>query len=166
IETATFHILTPYPSTALFQRMQAQGRMMSDDWDRFDTRHVVFRPAKMTPEALEVGYWRAYKEFYKWGSIIRGAYAKNRLKEGLRHVAYAGGWKKFEPLWDWVIRAKRVTALLPMLEAVLTGFGSHPSGITSEQNSDAISNPSCHKLDQGASPVETGRRKLAILHAK
>ena len=27
IETATFHILTPYPGTALYQRMEAQGRM-------------------------------------------------------------------------------------------------------------------------------------------
>ncbi len=29
IETATFHILTPYPTTALHQRMQAQGRITS-----------------------------------------------------------------------------------------------------------------------------------------
>src|SRR5258705_2171606 len=65
IETATFHILTPYPSTALYQRIQAQRRMMSDDWDRFDTRHVVFKPAKMTSEALEAGYWRGYKEVLK-----------------------------------------------------------------------------------------------------
>jgi radical SAM superfamily enzyme YgiQ (UPF0313 family) len=137
IETATFHILTPYPGTALYQRMQAQGRMTSDDWDLFDTRHVVFRPTKLTPEALEAGYWRAYDQFYKWGSILRGACAKPGLKERLRHVAYAGGWKKFEPLWDWVIRAKRVTSLLPMLEAVLTGFGSHSSGNTSDRNSDA-----------------------------
>jgi radical SAM superfamily enzyme YgiQ (UPF0313 family) len=128
IETATFHILTPYPGTALYQRMQTQGRMMSDDWDSFDTRHVVFQPAKMTREALEAGYWRAYREFYRWGAISRGASSKPGLKERLRHVAYAGGWKKFEPLWDWVIRAKRVTSLLPMLEAVLTGFGSHSSG--------------------------------------
>jgi radical SAM superfamily enzyme YgiQ (UPF0313 family) len=148
IETATFHILTPYPSTALHQRMQAQGRMMSDDWDLFDTRHVVFKPAKMTPEALEAGYWRAYTEFYKWGSIAKGAFVKPGLKERLRHVAYAGGWKKFEPLWDWAIRAKRVTSLLPMLEAVLTGFGSHPSGVASNQNTNATRGP---RADNGES---------------
>ena len=160
IQTATFHILTPYPSTALYQRMQAQGRMTSDDWDVFDTRHVVFKPAKMSPEALEAGYWRAYTEFYRWGAIFRGAGAKAGLKERLRHVAYAGGWKKFEPLWDWVIRAKRVTALLPMLEAVLTGFGSHPSGLVSNQNADATGDPS---LDKGGEPflLDTGRRELS-----
>jgi len=126
IETATFHILTPYPGTALYQRMQSQSRMLSDDWDLFDTRHVVFKPAKMSPETLEAGYWRAYEQFYKWSSILAGARTKSTLKGRMRHAAYAGGWKKFEPLWDWVIRAKRVTSLLPMLEAVLTGFGSHP----------------------------------------
>lgn len=127
IETATFHILTPYPSTALYQRMAVQGRLTSNNWDLFDTRHVVFRPAKMSPEALESGYWRASQDFYRWGSIFRGAWAKDGWLERLRHVCYAGGWKKFEPMWDWAIRAKRVTHLLPVLETILTGFGAHPS---------------------------------------
>jgi hypothetical protein len=38
-------------------------------------------------------------------------------------VAYAAGWKKFEPLWDWIIRTRRTAAALPVLEAVLHGFG-------------------------------------------
>ena len=42
IETATFHILTPYPGTALYQRMEAEGRLLHRDWDLYDTRHVVF----------------------------------------------------------------------------------------------------------------------------
>ncbi len=45
----------------------------------------------------------------------------------LRHVAYAGGWKKFEPLWDWVIRARRVNQMLPLLEKVLAEFGQRSS---------------------------------------
>ena len=53
IETATFHILTPYPGTALYRRMAAQGRITTDDWDRYDTRHAVFRPARMSAEQLE-----------------------------------------------------------------------------------------------------------------
>jgi radical SAM superfamily enzyme YgiQ (UPF0313 family) len=128
IETSTFHILTPYPSTALYQRLKEQDRITNNDWDLYDTRHVVFKPAKMTPDVLETGYRKAYSDFYNWGSIFRGASTKTTLIEKSRHVAYAGGWKKFEPLWDWVIRAKRVTSLLPMLEAVLTGFGSHRPG--------------------------------------
>jgi radical SAM superfamily enzyme YgiQ (UPF0313 family) len=119
IETATFHILTPYPGTALFARMQADGRLLHRDWDLYDTRHVVFETHGMTPEQLEAGYWKAYRDFYRWGSILRGASTKPSWRGGLRHLAYAGGWKKFEPLWDWVIRARNVSRALPVLEAVL-----------------------------------------------
>ena len=51
--------------------------------------------------------------------LFRGAATKPSWKGRLRHLAYAGGWKKLEPLWDLVIRAKLVSALLPVLEAVL-----------------------------------------------
>jgi radical SAM superfamily enzyme YgiQ (UPF0313 family) len=124
IETATFHILTPYPSTLLYQRMAAAGRLLHSDWDLYDTRHTVFQPARMAPEALEEGYWRAYRDFYRWGSILRSAATKPTVVRKARHAAYAAGWKKFEWLWDAIIRAKRVTHALPVLEAVLSGFGS------------------------------------------
>ena len=125
IETATFHIMTPYPDTALYHRMVAEGRITTYNWDLYDTRHVVFKPAKMSAETLEAGYWRAYREFYRWSAIFRGASTKETLVGRLRHIAYAGGWKKFEPLWDWVIRAKRVMHMLPVLESVLSGFGAY-----------------------------------------
>ena len=123
IETATFHVLTPYPGTALYARMAAQGRLTINDWDRYDTRHAVFQPARMSAGELEAGYWWAYREFYRWGSIARGAAAHGDLMGGLRHAAYAAGWKKFEPMWDLVIRAKRTALMLPVLESVLGEFG-------------------------------------------
>src|SRR5581483_643063 len=143
IETATFHILTPYPGTALYERMRAQGRMTSDNWDLFDTRHVVYRPAKLAPRALEDGYWHAYRDFYRWGSILRGAMTKDRAMGRLRHFGYAAGWKKFEPLWDWVIRARRVAYLLPVLETILTGFGSHPSARENRSSRTGLVQPQC-----------------------
>jgi radical SAM superfamily enzyme YgiQ (UPF0313 family) len=127
IETATFHILTPYPGTALYGRMAAQGRMATDDWDLYDTRHAVFRPARMTGAELEEGYWHAYEAFYRWGAIVRGASAHDSIRGGLRHLAYAAGWRKFEPLWDLVIRARRAGVMLPMLEAILSEFGRRRS---------------------------------------
>jgi radical SAM superfamily enzyme YgiQ (UPF0313 family) len=121
IETATFHILTPYPGTALYRRLAAQGRITTHDWDQYDTRHTVFRPALMSADELERGYWSAYRDFYRWRSIIRGAAAHDDVVSGLRHFAYASGWKKFEPLWDLVIGAKRAGMMLPVLEAILSG---------------------------------------------
>ena len=47
----------------------------------------------------------------------------------MRHFAYAAGWKKFEPLWDWLIRTRRVFHALPLLESVLDRFGRHPAGL-------------------------------------
>jgi radical SAM superfamily enzyme YgiQ (UPF0313 family) len=129
IETATFHILTPYPGTALHHRMEEEGRILHRDWDLYDTRHVVFRTRGMSPEQLEAGYWRAYRGFYRWGSIWRGSSRKPDLAGRARHLAYAAGWKKFEPLWDWLIRTRRVLRALPLLESVLDRFGRHPAGL-------------------------------------
>jgi radical SAM superfamily enzyme YgiQ (UPF0313 family) len=123
VETATFHILTPYPGTALYQRMAAQGRLTTGDWDLYDTRHVVFRPAQMSADQLESGYWRAYRDFYRWTSLIRSAAAHDSAISGLRHFAYAAGWKKFERLWGLIIRAKRTHAMRPLLETILGEFG-------------------------------------------
>jgi radical SAM superfamily enzyme YgiQ (UPF0313 family) len=128
IETATFHILTPYPGTGLHRRLRSQGRILHENWDLYDTRHTVFRPARMTAEALETGYRLAYRDFYRWGSILRGGCQHETVAARLRHIAYAAGWKKFERLWDWAIRAKRVGAMLPFLEAILSEFGGRPSG--------------------------------------
>ena len=128
IETATFHILTPYPGTALYQRMESEGRLLHRDWDLYDTRHVVFRTRGMSPEELESGYWRAYRDFYRWGSILRGSLQKDHPVSALRHFAYAAGWKKFEPLWDWVIRSRQVLRMRPVLEQVLRGFGQQAEG--------------------------------------
>jgi radical SAM superfamily enzyme YgiQ (UPF0313 family) len=119
LETATFHIMTPYPGTALFRRMDAAGRIAHRDWDRYDTRHVVYRPAGMTPAQIEDGYWRAYRDFYRWPAIWRGARDKPG-RDRLRHLAYAGGWKKFEPLWDALIRSGHVLRALPLLERTLS----------------------------------------------
>src|ERR1017187_1518472 len=85
IETATFHILTPYPGTALYTRMMTQGRLLHRNWDLYDPRHTVFRPARMTPEQLEEGYWRAYREFYRWPAILEGAMTKPSWAGRLRH---------------------------------------------------------------------------------
>jgi radical SAM superfamily enzyme YgiQ (UPF0313 family) len=122
IETATFHILTPYPGTALYKRMQAEDRLTTSNWDLYDTRHTVFRPIRISAENLETGYWHAYREFYRWKNIVQSSRAHEGIRGQLRHVAYAGGWKKLEPMWDWVIRAKRVSNLLPVLESILAGF--------------------------------------------
>ena len=127
VETATFHVLTPYPGTALYERLAAEGRILTRDWDLYDTRHAVFSPARMSAQALEAGYWRAYERFYRWGSVVQAASTKPGWAARLRHVAYTGGWKKADRLWDLVIRGRRLASALPLLERVLrTPAGLQP----------------------------------------
>jgi len=124
VETATFHIMTPYPGTQLERRLTAEGRVTSRDWDLYDTRHAVFRPAGMSAGQLEAGYRGAYRDYYRWSAIWRAAFSHGDVREHLRHLMYTGGWKKLEPMWDLAIRSGQVHAFLPLLETILDRFGS------------------------------------------
>ncbi len=119
ITTATFHIQTPYPGTQLYAQMLREGRMLTRNWDLYDTRHVVYRPAQLKPEQLKYGYDWAYSEFYHWSSIACASLHHGTLKQA-KHFFYASGWKKFEPLWHIMIRARRLTRVTPLLEGVLS----------------------------------------------
>ncbi len=71
LECATFHILTPYPATPLFRKMEAEGRLLHRDWSLYDTAHAVFRPKHMSPEELEQGYAWIYQRLFSHASIWR-----------------------------------------------------------------------------------------------
>jgi radical SAM superfamily enzyme YgiQ (UPF0313 family) len=120
ITTSTYHVLTPYPGTRLFETMEAQGRITTRDWDLYDTRRVVYRPVGMTPAALEAGYWWAYKNFYSWSNIARASLGHDNAKHMLKHFAYTAGWKKFEPMWNFLIKTRSLNGMLPLLEAILS----------------------------------------------
>jgi hypothetical protein len=116
----------------------------------------------MSPDELESGYWRAYREFYRWRAIARGAAGHDTLRHTVRHFAYAGGWKKLEPLWDRIIRAHRVGAMLPVLEHTLNAFGSAPADqaalVTSDGSGSADSSPRTARLRRCSPVRRAGRR--------
>ncbi len=120
ITTATFHIATPYPGTSFYADMQKQGRITTHNWDLYDTRHVTFTPAGMSPQQLKDGYDRAYERFYEWNAILRSSIFHGSIKHQMKHFLYTSGWKKFEPLWNVVIQLKRLNLMTPMLEFVLS----------------------------------------------
>jgi len=121
IETATFHILTPYPGTRLYKKLLRQRRILHSNWGLYDTRHAVYQPLQMDVETLEDGYQQAYKDFYRWYSICKSVLTKNTCFEMLRHLAYTGGWKKFEGFWGFIIKVGQLPRMRPFLEAVLSG---------------------------------------------
>ena len=127
ITTSTFHIQTPYPGTGLHRRLEQEGRIVTDNWDLYDTRHVVYRPARLHPQRLKEGYDWAYEEFYRWTSIARASFAHGSAKHQAKHFFYAAGWKKFEAAWNMVIRARQLSHMTPLLEAVLAKVSGQPS---------------------------------------
>jgi len=106
LECATFHILTPYPGTPLFRQMEREGRLLHKDWPLYDTAHVVFRPAHLTPEQLAEGYAWCYRRLFSHRSIWR-----RRPVDGHAVPAYLGMsylYKKSNWLWPFLIRHRLV----------------------------------------------------------
>jgi radical SAM superfamily enzyme YgiQ (UPF0313 family) len=127
IATATFHILTPYPGTALYADMAARDRIVTRNWALYDTRHVVYRPSRVSADELKRGYDWSYESFYRWDSIFKAASAHTSAKHQLKHFFYSAGWKKFERAWDFAIRIKQLSQMRPLLEAVLAPVASAPT---------------------------------------
>ncbi len=71
IELPSFFILTPLPGTALFKKMEAEGRLLHKDWGQYNGATVVFKPKLMTEETLQRGFNWACKEGYSWNSIFK-----------------------------------------------------------------------------------------------
>lgn len=160
ITTATFHILTPYPGTALYAGMHKQNRLVTDNWDLYDTRHVVYRPVGLQPEELKRGYDWAYRTFYRWSSIVRASSAHSTVKHSLKHFLYSAGWKKFERAWDLVIRVKQLSQMRPILEAVLspvnqTGSNSPSDDGTRSRHPIELWEPSWPNTKTGSTIVTT-----------
>jgi radical SAM superfamily enzyme YgiQ (UPF0313 family) len=65
LDLAEFTVLTPFPGTPFFDEMKKSGRLLHEDWGRYNAENVVFTPARMTPRQLEEGYLWLWEQFYK-----------------------------------------------------------------------------------------------------
>jgi len=71
IAQATFNMLTPYPGTPLFDRLKAEGRILTEDWSKYNSRtDVVFQPKNMSSKELLDGFNYVNHEFYRLGNIF------------------------------------------------------------------------------------------------
>ena len=144
ITTATYHVLTPYPGTNLFKQMEKENRLLHKKWDLYDTREVVYKTKKLTPQQLKNGYDWAYDSFYSWSNITKASLAHEKIKHQVKHFAYAGGWKKFEPLWNFIIKTKGLRNMLPVLEAILSKVDNKEKAI--KNHADVYAAPSYSNL--------------------
>jgi radical SAM superfamily enzyme YgiQ (UPF0313 family) len=107
LECATFHILTPYPGTPLFDALAEQRRIVHRDWRLYDTAHVVFQPKLMSAEQLMAGYEWCYERVFSHRSIWRRRPRDWRAVPAYLAMAYL--YKRSNRLWRWLIR-HRLTA--------------------------------------------------------
>jgi radical SAM superfamily enzyme YgiQ (UPF0313 family) len=64
IDAADFSILTPFPGTPLFNKLDNEKRILTKEWKYYNMGHVVFEPKQMKPEELVRGVQKMYAEFY------------------------------------------------------------------------------------------------------
>ena len=82
IDTIQFLVLTPLPGTEVFREMESTDRLITRDWDRYDTHHAVFQPEGMTAAELEVETMKAMGRVYSARRIL-GMIAKGKVRRTL-----------------------------------------------------------------------------------
>lgn len=71
IDLPRYSILTPFPGTKLYEQLDGAGRILSKDWDLYDTMHVVFKPMRMSREELQETFHEMWKRTYQLGRILK-----------------------------------------------------------------------------------------------
>jgi radical SAM superfamily enzyme YgiQ (UPF0313 family) len=72
LEIANFNPLTPTPGSALYDRLLAEGRLLSPKWwldPNYRYGRAIFEPRGMRADELTEGVYQTRKRFYSWRSI-------------------------------------------------------------------------------------------------
>jgi radical SAM superfamily enzyme YgiQ (UPF0313 family) len=70
LDVVEINILTPYPGTPLFERLDKEGRILSKDWSRYNQVDVVFQPKNMTVDELYAGTRKVARKYFSMGNVI------------------------------------------------------------------------------------------------
>jgi radical SAM superfamily enzyme YgiQ (UPF0313 family) len=72
VQNATFNILTPFPGTRLFHKLESEGRILTRDWRKYNSRtDVVYQPMHMSNAELLAGFQYANERFYSLPGIAK-----------------------------------------------------------------------------------------------
>ena len=111
IDLPRFAIVTPFPGTGLYQRLEREGRIFTKNWELYDGQHVVFHPKNMSIDELQEGTEAAWKHSYSWRNIARRLRATAApwplallTNMGYRH--YAFNLHRFYTC-DWIVNPLR-----------------------------------------------------------
>lgn len=80
IDSATVSILVPMPGTALYKRLQIEGRILTYDWSKYNGKtDAVFSPRLMSADELVAGTEWAARQVYSYRSIFNRLIIKSRV---------------------------------------------------------------------------------------
>jgi len=71
IDSPSVNILVPYPGTALYYRLDREGRILTKEWDQYTLDKVVFQPKKMSPDDLLDGAHQVWKTLNSTSNILK-----------------------------------------------------------------------------------------------
>jgi radical SAM superfamily enzyme YgiQ (UPF0313 family) len=71
IDLPRFAVVTPFPGTTLYRRLEREGRILTRNWELYDGQHVVFQPAQMSVQELQMGIEKAWRYSYSVPSMLR-----------------------------------------------------------------------------------------------
>ena len=107
VDLPRFAVVTPFPNTPLYLRLEAEGRILTRDWELYDGQHVVFQPKRMSVRQLQEGIESAWKHAYSVKSIFRRirhspAPLAVRIGTNLGYRFYAHNLSRYYNC-DWII---------------------------------------------------------------
>lgn len=81
---ASFGILTPFPGTPTFAKLEAESRLRTRDWRLYDLQHLVFDLPGWAPGTLESGVDALERRFYSPRAFLRRTARLRRYPQLLR----------------------------------------------------------------------------------
>ena len=81
-------ILTPLPGSELYHRLVSEKRLTTRDWDLYDTHHVVFEPAGLTPFELQCAQVYGHTRLYTISEGLKKVATGRLVSAGLSFYAW------------------------------------------------------------------------------
>ncbi len=127
IDLPRYAIVTPFPNTGLYNRLETEGRILTKNWELYDAQHVVFQPKLMTPQELYAGHEQAWKHTYSVRSMAK-RFLGSRIQMPVWWIAnlgyrfYAHHLQDFYNC-DWIIGQLEPQSKLPITDNLLLVAG-------------------------------------------
>lgn len=105
IDFPVYFPLTPFPGTDIYDTYLSQGRILTNDWSKYNWNTCVYRPKNMTGEELLNGCYYAFEESYSTRSIFHRLFSRPRGFKEIMLLLFISASGKFvqwfsKPYWQ------------------------------------------------------------------